>query len=97
MAMCEILIFARKHLFDPQDFRENTLWTGETKVDFLEAVCPIISGIKLTQQPSDMAELQYCKDEWAKILPQSCKGLNVKHIKLGNQEGGKAFSTTLYM
>lgn len=44
-----------------------------------------------------MAELQYCKDEWAKILPQSCKGLNVKHIKLGNQEGGKAFSTTLYM
>ncbi len=26
------LSFARKHLDDPQDFWENTLWTDETKV-----------------------------------------------------------------
>ncbi len=27
------LSFARKHLDDPQDFWENTLWTDETKVE----------------------------------------------------------------
>ncbi|KAK3561686.1 hypothetical protein QTP86_012553 [Hemibagrus guttatus] len=27
------LSFARKHLDDPQDFRENTLWTDETKIE----------------------------------------------------------------
>ncbi|KAK3547241.1 hypothetical protein QTP86_017822, partial [Hemibagrus guttatus] len=30
------LSFARKHLDDPQDFWENTLWTDETKLNFLE-------------------------------------------------------------
>uniref|UniRef100_A0A9J8C228 Transposase Tc1-like domain-containing protein n=1 Tax=Cyprinus carpio carpio TaxID=630221 RepID=A0A9J8C228_CYPCA len=37
-----LLSFARKHLDDPQDFWENTLWTDETKV-----VSPITSGIKV--------------------------------------------------
>ncbi len=27
------LSFARKHLDDPQDFWENTLWTDKTKVE----------------------------------------------------------------
>uniref|UniRef100_A0A9J8CTE6 Tc1-like transposase DDE domain-containing protein n=1 Tax=Cyprinus carpio carpio TaxID=630221 RepID=A0A9J8CTE6_CYPCA len=30
------LSFARKHLNDPQDFWENTLWTDETKVELFE-------------------------------------------------------------
>ncbi len=43
------LSFARKHLDYPQDFWENTLWTDETKVEHLEGVCPITSGVKVTQ------------------------------------------------
>ncbi len=43
------LSFARKHLDDPQDFWENTLWTDETKLNFLEGVVPITSGVKVTQ------------------------------------------------
>ncbi|KAK3523620.1 hypothetical protein QTP70_002743 [Hemibagrus guttatus] len=39
------LSFARKHLDDPQDFWENTLWTDETKINGLRC------------KPSDMAVL----------------------------------------
>ncbi|KAK3515004.1 hypothetical protein QTP70_003251 [Hemibagrus guttatus] len=41
------LSFARKHLDDPQDFWENTLWTDET-LNVLEGLCPITFGIKVT-------------------------------------------------
>ncbi len=47
------LSFPRIHLDDPQDHlddpQENTLWTDETKVELLEGVCPITSGVKVTQ------------------------------------------------
>ncbi len=43
------LTFAKKYLDYPQDFLANILWTDESKVEFLEGVCPIISGVKPTQ------------------------------------------------
>ncbi len=43
------LSFARKHLDDPQDFWENTLWTDETKVELFGRCVHITSGVKVTQ------------------------------------------------
>ncbi|KAK3514588.1 hypothetical protein QTP70_021648, partial [Hemibagrus guttatus] len=42
------LSFARKHLDDPQDFWENTLWTDETKTELFGRSVSITSGVKVT-------------------------------------------------
>ncbi len=42
------LSFARKHLDDPQDFWENTLWIDETKVELFGRCVSITSGVKVT-------------------------------------------------
>ncbi|KAK3507161.1 hypothetical protein QTP70_009294 [Hemibagrus guttatus] len=47
------LSFARKHLDDPQDFWENTLWTDETKKTFWK-VC-VTSGIHYVWRKSNTA------------------------------------------
>ncbi len=43
------LTFAKKYLDYPQDFCANILWTDETKVEHLEGVCLVTSGVKPTQ------------------------------------------------
>ncbi len=42
------LTFTKKYLDYPQDFWANILWTDET-FNILEGVCPVTSGVKLTQ------------------------------------------------
>lgn len=44
------IIFAGKlHYYSP-DFVENVLWTGDTKVEDLEGVCPVTSRGKKIKQ-----------------------------------------------
>ncbi len=43
------LSFARKHLDDPNTFGKILCGLTRQKLNFLEGVCPITSGVKVTQ------------------------------------------------